>query len=31
MLDMYLLRLYNGKELYETIGRIGTPGLHILG
>ena len=27
MLAMYLLRLYNEKPLYETIGRIGTSGL----
>ena len=31
MLVMYLLRLYNGEPLYETIGRIGTPGLCIFG
>ena len=29
MLAMYLLRLYRGEPLYETIGRIGTPGLCI--
>ena len=26
MLAMYLLRLYIGEPLYETIGPIGTPG-----
>ena len=26
---MYLLRLYSGKALHETIGRIGTPSLCI--
>ena len=31
MLAVYLLRFYNGKPLYETIGRIGTPGLCIFG
>ena len=31
MLDMYLLRLDKGETLYETIGRIGTPGLCIFG
>ena len=30
MLAIHLLRLYNGEALYETIGRIGTPGLCIL-
>ena len=28
---MYLLRLYNREPLYETIGRIGPPGLCIFG
>ena len=28
---MYLLRLYCGEPLYETIGCIGTPGLCIFG
>ena len=31
MLDMYLLILYSGEPLYETIGRIGTPGLWTFG
>ena len=31
MLAMYLLRLYSEEPLYETIGRIGTPGLWIFG
>ena len=31
MLAMYLLRLYSGEQLYETMGRIGTPGLYIFG
>ena len=30
MLAIHLLRLYNGEALYETIGRIRTPGLCIL-
>ena len=30
MLATYLLRLYNGEPLYETIGRIQTTGLRIL-
>ena len=29
MFAMYLLRLYNGQPLYETIRCIGTPGFHI--
>ena len=31
MLAMYLLRLYNGEPLYETVERTGTPGLCIFG
>ena len=31
MLAMYLLRLYSGVSLYETRGRIGTPGLWLSG
>ena len=31
MLTTYLLRWYNGEPLNETIGRIGTPSLHIFG
>ena len=31
MLATYLLRLYNGKPLYESIGRIRTPGFCIFG
>ena len=31
MLAMYLLRLYSGEPLYETVGHIGTPGLCIFG
>ena len=31
MLAMYLLWLYNGEPLYETMGQIGTPDLCIFG
>ena len=31
MLVMYFLRLYNKEPIYETLGRIDTPGLCIFG